>query len=95
MAKHKYITSFSRIAMLDSDGVVIAYVRIEFDKTIKIVSDIDKATKWVQGDAEQHCDQMNEWSHCVLEYKVIDYEVVQIERKVRPRRKPEEIALEE
>ena len=92
----KHITSFSRIAMLDSDGVVIAYVRIEFDKTIKIVRDIFLATAWDDKYlALKQCDQMNEWSHCVLEYKVMDYEVVQIERKVKPRRQPEEIALEE
>lgn len=92
----KYVRSFSRIAMLDSDGVVIAYVRIEFDKTIKIVRDIFLATAWDDKYlALKQCDQMNEWSHCVLEYKVMDYEVVQIERKVKPRRQPEEIALED
>ena len=92
----KIISTFSRIAMLDSDGVVIAYVRIEFDKTIKIVRDIFLATAWDDRYlALQQCDQMNEWSHCVLEYKVVDYEVVQIERKVKPRRQPDEIALEE
>ena len=92
----KYVRSFSRIAMLDSDGVVIAYVRIEFDKTIKIVRDIFLATAWDDRYlALQQCDQMNEWSHCVLEYKVMDYEVVQIERKVKPRRQPDEIALED
>ena len=92
----KYVRSFSRIAMLDSDGVVIAYVRIEFDKTIKIVRDIFLATAWDDKYiALKQCDQMNEWSHCVLEYKVMDYEVVQIERKVKPRRQPDEIALEE
>ena len=94
MAKH--ITSFSRIAMLDSDGVVIAYVRIEADSTIKIVRDVFFATAWNDRyRALQQCDQMNEWSHCVLEYKVMDYEVVQIERKVKPRRQPDEIALED
>ena len=91
----KIISTFSRIAMLDSDGVVIAYVRIEAG-TIKIVRDVFLATAWNDRyRALQQCDQMNEWSHCVLEYKVIDYEVVQIERKVKPRRQPEEIALEE
>lgn len=88
------ISTFSRIAMLDSDGVGIAYVRIESDSTIKIVRDIFRATTWNDRYlALNQCDQMNEWSHCVLEYKVIDYEVVQIERKVKPRRQPEEIAL--
>ena len=88
----KYVRSFSRIAMLDSDGVVIAYVRIEFDKTIKIVRDIFLATAWDDKYiALKQCDQMNEWSHCVLEYKVMDYEVVQIERKVKPRRQPDEV----
>ena len=88
----KYVRSFSRIAVLDSDGVVIAYVRIEFDKTIKIVRDIFLATAWDDKYiALKQCDQMNEWSHCVLEYKVMDYEVVQIERKVKPRRQPDEV----
>lgn len=92
----KIISTFSRIAMLDSDGVVIAYVRIEADSTIKIVRDVFFATAWNDKYlALKQCDQMNEWSHCVLEYKVMDYEVVQIERKVKPRRQPEEIALEE
>ena len=92
----KYVRSFSRIAVLDTDGVVIAYVRIEFDKTIKIVRDIFLATAWDDKYlALKQCDQMNEWSHCVLEYKVMDYEVVQIERKVKPRRQPDEIALED
>jgi len=91
----KYITSFSRIAMVDSDGVVIAYVRIESDSTIKIVRDVFFATSWNDRYlALQQCDQMNEWSHLCLAYKVVDYEVVQIERKVKPRRQPEEIALE-
>lgn len=93
----KYITSFSRIAIVDSEGVCIAYVRIESDNTVKIVRDVDKATKWVVGDAMKQCNQMNEWSHCVLEYKVIDFEVVQIERQIKydRRNKDEEIALEE
>ena len=92
----KYVRSFSRIAMLDSDGVVIAYVRIEFDKTIKIVRDIFLATAWDDKyRALQQCDQMNERSHDILKYKVVDYEVVQIERKVKPRRQPDEIALED
>ena len=92
----KIISTFSRIAMLDSDGVVIAYVRIEADSTIKIVRDVFFATAWNDRyRALQQCDQMNERSHDILKYKVVDYEVVQIERKVKPRRQPDEIALED
>ena len=92
----RVIIEFSRIAMLDSDGVVIAYVRIEADNTIKIVRDVERASKWDDRYlALKQCDQMNEWSHLCLEYKVMDYEVVQIERKVKPRRQPDEIALAE
>ena len=92
----RVIIEFSRIAMLDSDGVAIAYVRIEADRTIKIVRDVERASKWDDRYlASKQCDQMNEGSHDLIEYKVMDYEVVQIERRIKPRRQPDEIALAE
>ena len=83
----KIVNSFSRIAVSDSDGCEMAFVRCE-SLTTKIVRDIDKATKWhypEKHNAETLCDKLNN-THALVQFEVLDYEVVETERRVKPRR---------
>ena len=92
----KVMNTYCRVVLLDDNGIEIAYVQ-STNRSTKVVRDIESATIWdwrERGNAERVA---SEASHLRgFECKVVDFEVVQIERRVKcyRNRKEEEVATE-
>ena len=83
----KIVNSFSRIAVSDSNGGIMGFVHTSCDDT-KVYRDINWATCWSESDryhALKLCDELNN-THALVQFEVLDYEVVETERRVKPRR---------